>query len=195
MKKKTVHTLVLLTLLISPALFLADGVDAQPVQSLEPPRDPNAYSPTALPAAPSVFRLIGTVEGKAFAGAVLDDATGAQSFYRINDKLPDGSQVVKVQSDSISLKRDDGTAYELYITHDTKTVVPTKLPVSAGPVTPISSVDRRLADAQRSIARQHRAYPAGGQAPGSVPGAGLTARGTGKVQRGLRQRGHAPQPQ
>jgi hypothetical protein len=195
MKKKTVHTLVLITLLVSSALFLADRVDAQPGQSLELPRDPSASSSTALPVAPSVFRLIGTVEGKAFAGAVLDDATGAQSFYRIHEKLPDGSQVVKVQSDSISLKRDDGTAYELYIIHDTKTVVPTKPPVSAGPVTPRSTEDRRLDDTQRSIARQHRADTADAQAPGSVAGAGPVAGGSGKVQRGLRQRGHARQPQ
>ena len=41
------------------------------------------------------YKLIGTVEGEAFSGAVLEDSTG-QAFYRINQKLPDGSTIVKI---------------------------------------------------------------------------------------------------
>ena len=66
------------------------------------------------------YRLIGTIEGKGFTGAVLDDSTGVQTLYRLHERLPDGSQIVKVRSDSISLKRSDGTPYELFIVHDAK---------------------------------------------------------------------------
>ncbi len=72
-------------------------------------------------AAPAAFRLTGTVEGKAFAGAVIIDAAGVQSFYRLYDKLPDGSQIVQVRSNSISLKGESGTRYDIYINHDMKT--------------------------------------------------------------------------
>ena len=63
---------------------------------------------------PSGYRLIGTMEGAPLAGAVISDSTGTQTFYRLHELLPDGSQVIKVRSDSISLKRSDGTSYDLY---------------------------------------------------------------------------------
>lgn len=70
----------------------------------------------------SAFRLIGTMEGKHLSGAVLQDTSGQQSFYQLYEKLPDGSEVVKVNTDSILLKRSDGAAYELYIGHGTTNV-------------------------------------------------------------------------
>jgi len=65
---------------------------------------------------PSVFRLVGTVEGGPFSGAVIDDGTGVQAFYRLHAQLPDGSQLLKVQRNSIIVKRDDGIRYEIFIT-------------------------------------------------------------------------------
>jgi general secretion pathway protein C len=70
----------------------------------------------------SVFTLIGTIEGESFAGAVLQDATNIQAFYRINQKLPDGSIIVKVGRDRITLRRADGEKIELSIVDDTKIV-------------------------------------------------------------------------
>ena len=64
----------------------------------------------------SVFRLVGTIEGGPFTGAVIDDARTPQAFYRLNEKLPDDSQIVKVRSDYIVLKWPDGTRTELYLT-------------------------------------------------------------------------------
>jgi hypothetical protein len=71
-----------------------------------------------LDAAPSgsTFRLVGTVESGPFTGAVIDDTTNPQAFYRLNAKLPDGSQLVEVQSNHIILKEPDGTLAALYVT-------------------------------------------------------------------------------
>lgn len=81
----------------------------------------------------STYRLIGTIEGGSFTGAVLDDTAGKQSFYRLQELMPDGSRVVKVRSDSILLKQADGTLYELFITRDTKTAVQANPLASARP--------------------------------------------------------------
>jgi hypothetical protein len=121
----------------------------------------------------SAYRLIGTVEGEVFTGAVLDDAAGTQIFYRVGDTLPDGSQIVKVQSDNISLKRSDGIIYELYITHDTKTAAPPMSPVNnAGPPTPRFTDDQRMVDMQARMAGPRRPDMIPGQAPGTASNAG-----------------------
>jgi general secretion pathway protein C len=70
----------------------------------------------------SAFRLIGTIEGEHFSGAVLEDASGVQNFYRIQVKMPDGSRIVKVQRDKITIRRPDGGAFDLQIIDDTKIV-------------------------------------------------------------------------
>jgi hypothetical protein len=70
----------------------------------------------------TAYRLIGTMEGKPASGAVLQDSDGKQTFYQLYEKLPDGSQIVKLRDDSISLKSEDGTVYDMYIAHDTKSV-------------------------------------------------------------------------
>jgi hypothetical protein len=72
----------------------------------------------AQSAGPQTAKLIGTIKSDGFIGAVLSDAKGEQVFYRLKEKLPDGSQIVAVRSDSISLKGADGTPYEIYIAHD-----------------------------------------------------------------------------
>jgi hypothetical protein len=85
-------------LLLVVVFFFCDAGHAQPTQA----NDPSGY------------RLIGTMEGSPLTGAVISDSTGTQTFYRVHELLPDGSQVVKVRSDSVSLKRSDGTTFDLY---------------------------------------------------------------------------------
>lgn len=69
----------------------------------------------------TTYKLIGTIEGESFAGAVLEDSSG-QVFYRINQKLPDGSMIVKVMRDKITMKKAEGATFELSIVDDTKIV-------------------------------------------------------------------------
>jgi hypothetical protein len=71
-------------------------------------------------ASPSAYRLVGTIKGKEFSGAVLIDAAGVQAFYLLNELLPDGSRIVKVQSDRISVKSPDGVVTELVAAEDVK---------------------------------------------------------------------------
>ena len=75
----------------------------------------------SVPAIATSYKLIGTVEGTMFSGAVLADSAG-QTFYRINQKLPDGSSVVKVMRDKITLRRSDGSTVDIEIVDDTKIV-------------------------------------------------------------------------
>ncbi len=72
-------------------------------------------------AASSSYRLIGTVEGQSFAGAVLEEA-GEQVFYRINQKLSDGSVIIKVMRDKITIKRSDGSVMDVQVADDTRIV-------------------------------------------------------------------------
>jgi general secretion pathway protein C len=71
---------------------------------------------------PSAFVLVGTVEGESFAGAVLQDAANVQTFYRRNEKLPDGSRIIKVLRDKITIKREGGGTFELQVVDDTRIV-------------------------------------------------------------------------
>ncbi len=108
--------------------------------ALQPRRDMSAYSsilerglfgdgtvPSAGPsfgaaAVPTVdYKLIGTVEGDVFAGAVLEDKSG-QAFYKINQKLPDGSAMVQIMHDKVVIRRSDGATVNLEVTDDTKIV-------------------------------------------------------------------------
>lgn len=80
--------------------------------------------PSGAPAAEAytAYTLIGTIEGEYFSGAVLADATNLQAFYRLDQKLPDGSRIVKVKRDSVTIKRTDGSTVEIQIVDDTKIV-------------------------------------------------------------------------
>ena len=104
--------------------------------ALQPRRELSEYSsilerglfgegkgPSSAPAAvQSVsYKLIGTVEGEQFAGAVLEDSSG-QAFYRMNQKLPDGSAIVQVMRDKVLIKRADGSTVPVEIVDDTKIV-------------------------------------------------------------------------
>lgn len=89
-----------------------------------------ASSISAGPAASlSTPRLVGTVEGEPFSGAVFDDGTGVQTFYRLHEQLPDGSFIVKVRSDSIAIKKSDGSLYEIF-TSGTANTAATALPAA-----------------------------------------------------------------
>ncbi len=69
----------------------------------------------------TTYKLIGTVEGANFSGAVLEDSTG-QAFYRTRQKLPDGSQIIKVIRDKVTLQKADGGTVDIQIIDDTKIV-------------------------------------------------------------------------
>ncbi len=70
----------------------------------------------------TAYTLIGTIEGEYFSGAVLADTTNQQAFYRLDQKLPDGSRIVKVKRDRVTLKRPDGSTVEIEIVDETKIV-------------------------------------------------------------------------
>ncbi len=72
--------------------------------------------------ASTTYKLIGTVEGETFAGAVLDDGTG-QVFCQLNRKLPDGSILTKVIRNKVVLRRPDGVDVNVEIVDDTKIIV------------------------------------------------------------------------
>ena len=142
-ENKTLYTLALFALLTLSAYFLADTVDAMIGRSLdaapqfttplerdrpvlEPRKELSDYSsilerglfgdgkgPSSGPAAESSnYKLIGTVEGLRFSGAVLEDSTG-QTFYRIHKKLPDGSRIIKVMRDKVTLQRAEGSTFDI----------------------------------------------------------------------------------
>lgn len=70
----------------------------------------------------TAYTLIGTIEGESFAGAVLADTANLQAFYRLGQRLPDGSQIVKVKRDRVTLKRPDGSTVEIQIVDETTIV-------------------------------------------------------------------------
>lgn len=94
----------------------------------------------AVEAASASYKLIGTIEGEQFAGAVLEDSAG-QAFYRINQKLPDGSAIVKVMRDKVTLRRSDGVAVTVEVVDDTKIVPVQKAPANGAGV-------RRMSDSK-----------------------------------------------
>jgi hypothetical protein len=99
-KDQTTLHLILITFTLTALLFSVDYANAQVSDS---------------------YRLIGMIKSRNFTGIVLSDSKGEQSFYQLADKMPDGSQIVEVRSDSISVRRTDGTLYDMYISQDIKT--------------------------------------------------------------------------
>ena len=196
-EEKTVHTLVLVALLTASAYFLADTVDALigrsleaapkitlPIErdraTLEPRRELSEYSsilerglfgegkgPSGRPAVESVnYRLIGTIEGQSFSGAVLEDTSG-QAFYRIHQKLPDGSTIVKVMRHKITIRKPEGPTIDIQVVDDTKIIPLHKSGVNGSGVKKMSDgkwmVDQRemLASTENmgQILTQARALP------------------------------------
>lgn len=123
------------------------GLAGQGVSALQPHRELSAYSsimerglfgdgkgPSSSPVAQDAtsYKLIGTVEGNVFSGAVLADSAG-QAFYRLNRKLPDGSILIRVMRNKITLRRSDNTNIDLEIVDDNKIVgMPTRGVSGAG---------------------------------------------------------------
>ena len=151
-ENKTLYVLALIALLTLSAYFLADTVDAMigrsleaaprfttPLErarpALEPRRELSDYSsildrglfgegkgPSSGPVAESSnYKLIGTMEGEVFSGAVLEDSTG-QAFYRLHQKLPDGSQIIKVRRERVTLRRPEGLTIDILVADDDKIV-------------------------------------------------------------------------
>jgi hypothetical protein len=106
--EKAVSLPALITLLVFSSLVISHTASAQ----------------SGSASGASTYRLIGTIQSEALSGAVVNDAAGQQSFYRLNETLPDGSQVVKILENSIQLRGADGVRYELFILHELKTAVP-----------------------------------------------------------------------
>ncbi len=77
----------------------------------------------------SGYSLIGTIQSGDFRGAVIGISKGEQTFFRLGEKLPDGSQIVKVMPDSITLKSADGTRYDIYLSHE-RIAAPAEAPSS-----------------------------------------------------------------
>lgn len=99
------------------------------------------------------FRLIGTVTGETFSGAVLEDTAGMQTFYRLNHKLPDGFQIVKIHRDRITLRKPSGGTTELQIIDDAKIVNVSKAtPPAAAPAGVRQVGDGRFMVDQRAVA-------------------------------------------
>jgi len=111
---------------------------------------------------PQVLRLIGRYRA-GILPALFSAMKKASSLFRVFATLPDGSQIVKVRSDSIALKGADGTSYDMYIAHDM-----TRSPVenTAAPVQPMfqQSLLRRLRckkAMQKNQKHDHVPWPAG----------------------------------
>lgn len=78
-------------------------------------------SSEAQPASTSgSLRLVGTVRGPDFSGAVIDDASGNQTFYPLHSQLPDGSQLIAIRYKSVQLKSADGQYYDMFVAEDPK---------------------------------------------------------------------------
>ncbi len=110
---------------------------------------------------PSGYSLNGTIQSSDLAGAVITVSKGEQTFFRKFEKLPDGSQIVEVRRDSVVLKRPDGTTYEMYVLHETKTVAsaqPTQTVQPGTRVDPYTPGSIRSAPGERplSSAERHR---------------------------------------
>lgn len=101
----------------------------------------------------SAFRLVGTIEGGPFTGAVIDDTKNPQAFYRLNEKLPDESQIVKVKSDSVVLKWPDGTRTELYVTQGAGGGSSSVASAAAVPSSPARRVDPSTGSGQDAAGR------------------------------------------
>lgn len=135
------------------------------------------------PVEQSKYRLIGTMEGKSFSGAVFDDGTGAQTFMRLNDKIADGSQIVGIYDDHIDLKRPDGSKFEMYTIHETaKSGSPSKAPVVSSASAPAASEYRPPAVSSAMPPSRPQGGRAGGGGIDARKAADRGDRGEGRVK-------------
>jgi hypothetical protein len=80
------------------------------------------------------------VEGGLFSGAVFDDGTGIQAFYPLHGQLPDGSLLLRVRSNSIVVKINDGSLYEIFTTAGANSAVTAMPSPNITPSVPKESV-------------------------------------------------------
>ncbi len=83
--------------------------------------------------APAASQLVGTIVSGPLTGAVFDDGNGNQSFYRIRERLPDGSQIIKIGNETILVKRSDGEVSEMFITGGKGHTVTSSAPPNPAP--------------------------------------------------------------
>ncbi len=57
-------------------------------------------------------RLVGTLNGGGFSGAVFEDSSGKQQFYRAGETFADGSSIAEVKRKSILIRTADGNLVE-----------------------------------------------------------------------------------
>ncbi len=154
------------------------------------------FVPPSARADTGPYRLVGTIEGgQGFTGAVLDDSSGTQTFYRMSEALPDGSRIVKITSDTVAIKRSDGSTYNLFLLQTTKPGVVTARPAASpamnpnpAPVPAQDAVPAQPARPAPAPQAQQQAQPAspppgqidqrtrGMQGAGQAPGARARAR-------------------
>jgi len=137
-KKRIVRNLFLINILFFLPLSLTSQINAQV-------------------ATQSGYSLVGTIQSGDFSGAVISVAKGEQSFFRLFEKLPDGSQIVAVRPDYITLKGPDGVTYELFILHETKNVASVQREIPADPYAGGRYVEPQQPNAQALRHRRMRA--------------------------------------
>ncbi|MBI5181820.1 MAG: PDZ domain-containing protein [Nitrospirae bacterium] len=109
-------------------------------QALLPKRDINSYSvifeknlfgseyPKArtegdAPARPAAnIKLIGTVAGGSDSSYAIIEENNEQAVYKLNQKIADGSMIIKVSYKGITLKTTDGSKKEIPVFEDTNIV-------------------------------------------------------------------------
>lgn len=64
-------------------------------------------------------RLVGTVNGGVFSGAVFENTSGEQKFYRKGETFLDGSRIITVSSTSILVKNAGGSVVEYMVSRGT----------------------------------------------------------------------------
>jgi hypothetical protein len=141
----------------------------------------------AYPQTGGAFRLIGTIEGgTGFTGAVLDDDSGTQTFYRVREPLSDGSRIVKIESDKITIKRSDGSSYDLYLVQSSKPGVQSGR-AAASPVAATDPVRRTRGQAPEGMMNQPNDQVPAIRETGSGDGAaGSKSRSSHKRRRPVR---------
>lgn len=67
----------------------------------------------------SADKLVGTMNSGNLSGAVFENASGEQKFYRKNVTFSDGSRIIAVSSESIVVRTPEGSSLEYLVTRGT----------------------------------------------------------------------------
>jgi hypothetical protein len=108
---KRIHVvLYALAGLVIPVMLSASPTDA--------PREVTAALREAGPDY-SAGKLVGTMRSGSLSGAVFENASGEQKFYRKGVTFSDGSRIVSVDSESIVVRTPEGSSVEYLVTRGT----------------------------------------------------------------------------